>query len=280
MLPKFISSIDPKNQNELELIDKRLSDFYETAFKKSYWIYAQEINENWFDSKHPFHAHLASQIKINDRIADFGCGTAHVLEAVGNSSRYTGIDVGLELKTINENKYPKSSFINASIYSSGLPSASFDISMSLYVLEHCVYPCKLLDEMNRVLKPGGKLCIICPEFRPRLMNSIWAGISPIQSRKEKLKQLKLFDLGWHLLEQHLIIPLYLKKIDKRGEEFLILKDPRCFHTNYTSDTDAVYWSSQKEVENYILKLGYKILFNKDDINSKSTNTIYLVAEKL
>ena len=49
----------------------------------------------------------------------------------------------------------------------GLPAASFDTIMALDVLEHLRWPRRALDEIKRLLKPGGLLYITVPFFYPR-----------------------------------------------------------------------------------------------------------------
>lgn len=49
----------------------------------------------------------------------------------------------------------------------GLPAESFDTIIALDVLEHLRWPRRALDEIKRLLKPGGLLYITVPFFYPR-----------------------------------------------------------------------------------------------------------------
>lgn len=41
---------------------------------------------------------------------------------------------------------------------------SFDFVFSVFVIEHSTDPSKFLNECSRILKPGGSLVILCPDF--------------------------------------------------------------------------------------------------------------------
>ncbi len=49
----------------------------------------------------------------------------------------------------------------------GLPPGSFDTIIALDVLEHLRYPQRAVDEIKRLLKPGGLLYVTVPFFYPR-----------------------------------------------------------------------------------------------------------------
>lgn len=82
---------------------------------------------------------------VNGVILDIGSGTQAL--NYGNSSRIVRLDIK---KTENVD-------IAADAHDLPLPDSSFDAIICKQVLEHLYHPHKAVDEMRRVLKPGGKL---------------------------------------------------------------------------------------------------------------------------
>ncbi len=54
----------------------------------------------------------------------------------------------------------------ASVYSIPFKDAAFDIVLCISVLEHLEEPAKAIEEMKRVLKPGGKIIVSVPFMYP------------------------------------------------------------------------------------------------------------------
>jgi len=59
--------------------------------------------------------------------------------------------------------------VNGSIYETKLPDRSFDFVVTRLVIEHLEEPLKALYELNRILKPGGKLVIVSNDFAYHLL---------------------------------------------------------------------------------------------------------------
>lgn len=84
------------------------------------------------------------------RILDLGCGDQHLSEPIrARGAHYRGIDIkecNLEIE-----KFP-------------LADKSFDIAISLALIEHLFDPGHFFAEINRVLKPGGVLWLDTPDI--------------------------------------------------------------------------------------------------------------------
>jgi SAM-dependent methyltransferase len=96
--------------------------------------------------------------ELNGELLDFGCGSKPYKHLFNHVSKYTGIDVENEGHShINE---------NVDIYYDGeiLPfrDETFDSILSNEVLEHVPNLSKCLVELNRILKPGGKILLTVP----------------------------------------------------------------------------------------------------------------------
>ena len=93
------------------------------------------------------------------RLLDYGCGRkpyqnlfAHVNEYIGADKKQTGYTIGLSAADV--------------FFEDQLPfeDNSFDTILCFEVLEHVFTPHETLDDLYRVLKPGGKLMLTIPFF--------------------------------------------------------------------------------------------------------------------
>ena len=83
------------------------------------------------------------------KILDVGCGAAKKEGATGiDVSSYPCVDIVYDL-----NKYPWP-----------IPDSSFDIALCKDVVEHLDNTIGMMEELHRVLKPGGKIIIYTPHF--------------------------------------------------------------------------------------------------------------------
>lgn len=109
----------------------------------------------------------------NSIVLDVGSGTWRIPDTIGDYGyeKVYGLDYFSEEKLKQYSKNLKNKNTELVTYADGkIPFAdnTFDAVSSLCVVEHLVYPGGTLDEMHRVLKPGGKLIIDCPN---------WSGIN-------------------------------------------------------------------------------------------------------
>jgi SAM-dependent methyltransferase len=95
-------------------------------------------------------------------LLDMGCGTgrwADILRPEGID--YHGIDISSSMIEIARREHPSDSFGKFDGLAIPFEDGRFDIVMSLAVLHHNAYPRQetLLDDLVRVLKPGGTLIL-------------------------------------------------------------------------------------------------------------------------
>lgn len=98
------------------------------------------------------------------RLLDVGCGTGTVVQLLAAR----GYDViGVDPNRISLAEARKSglgSYIETDSYQLPFADASFDVVGSYTVLEHMGEPDVTLSEQIRVLRPGGRLVVACPNF--------------------------------------------------------------------------------------------------------------------
>ena len=127
---------------------------------------------------------------------------------------------------------------------------SVDVALSMFVLEHIVFPQRFLNEAWRVLKTGGRLFIISPDFALTPMASERLGLS-YGSGRDKLRRGRVWDAiltGYHT---RIRIPLHrrrrLREIARGQLHFPVLLQPRCLtQDGFTVDCDAVYPSCPED----------------------------------
>lgn len=121
--------------------------------------------------------HLRKLIPRSGRLLDFGSGAGHF----GAAMKKFGWEV------YNEDPYNKSYKNNSHISSEGeklsvnFPDNYFDAVTLWYVIEHLPNPRKIIEEMNRILKPGGILLLAQQNFssiQAKLLKSRWLILDP------------------------------------------------------------------------------------------------------
>jgi SAM-dependent methyltransferase len=111
---------------------------------------------------------LEAGLKEGMRVADFGCGpgvmTRMLASLVGASGNVTGIDLyEAQLEQARHlcamDALANTEFVAADACMTGLPRNRFDLIYCRFLLLHLVDPASCLQEMLRVLKPGGILVV-------------------------------------------------------------------------------------------------------------------------
>lgn len=106
-------------------------------------------------------------------VCDLGCGDGIGSEKLAEAGYVvTGIDVSEEMleKARLNSQNGNISFCKANLSDSGIPDNAFDAVMAINSLEWTISPFESLEEMGRILKPGGYACIgiLGPTAGPRV----------------------------------------------------------------------------------------------------------------
>ena len=118
-----------------------------------------------------FYSHIAAVLKPTDHVLEFGAGRgANILE---NSSDYvralqvfkgrcaqiSGCDID---PIVLENPFMEEARVIQPGQPLPYPDAAFDLIVSNWVFEHIDQPAPVIDELLRILKPGGMICACTP----------------------------------------------------------------------------------------------------------------------
>ena len=118
-----------------------------------------------------FYSQIAAILQPEHRVLDFGAGRGepiaddpvpyrrNLVNLRGRCAHVAGCDVDPVVKT---NPYLDSSAIIVPSEPLPYPTASFDLIISRYVFEHLPDPSGSVEELLRVLKPGGWICATTP----------------------------------------------------------------------------------------------------------------------
>ena len=268
------SSINPSEA--LVELENKLSTFY--SLNPNYYSDIDFTADNWQNESEKGYLRIVELAKTKNEICEIGCGKANILKHYPDlSKKYTGLDFSNKVLHANAKKYPESNFIPI-VKPNEFPvgDENYDLVFSVFVLEHVVYPATFLSECKRILKPGGTLVILCPDFLGRgRMTSQRAGFSAGNS-SEKIKKGKLLDGIITLFDNRIRIPFTSWKYRRQALKaplFLINLSPIVFQDEFQPDVDAVYLTHKNEICEYLKD---EFTLEKNDSKMES----YLFEKKL
>ncbi len=143
-------------------------------------VYTTEIASDRITSDNPIHQrllqayHLATDF-VRGELLEVGCGEGRGIDVViPHSDSYTGIDKIEEVISRLRNKYPSLQFIAGNIPPFQMfGDESFDSVISFQVIEHIKDDRLFLQEISRVLRPGGTALLTTPNIKMSLSRNPW-----------------------------------------------------------------------------------------------------------
>jgi SAM-dependent methyltransferase len=121
------------------------------------------------------HAVITSMAAGADTVLDVGCGSSRII----GSRRLVGLDIVLaKLRYARRYGNP---LVHGSIFALPFKDASFDTVICSEVIEHVPADATVFDELERVLKPGGRLILGTPDYdrwRWRALEWLYGRLSP------------------------------------------------------------------------------------------------------
>jgi SAM-dependent methyltransferase len=221
------------------------------------------------------------------RLLDLGCGTGYSSLRLAESG-FDAVGMDLSRKFLSTASARTSRRLHYSVGDAlELPfaDATFDGVTSFYMIEHVVDVDGVLAEIRRVLRPGGRLVIICPNY--------WSPVIPLKALVNLVRK------GYGFVSFYESIPEALTGIVKTGwgtarkicrtEPRFVYRAPKLDgHTDV--DCDCVYLPSPVDFRRYFQKAGYRIVQYGREGSSRLRRwcatvapsfipTVYFVAEK-
>lgn len=262
-------------EGRLFRLDQEMRDFYRvSAVSQDYHLISQQGNASWTD-EFPLHRAVLSLIQKGHRVIEFSCGNGYAADFIcERGAEYIGFDLQVTKTKSDKLNPPNASLIEGSGYNVPIRSGFADLAVSFYALEHLVWPSRYLDEMLRVVKPGGYVALLFPDFianRFKIMPSVRFGINP-GGLRAKLRRKQFLDLAQSLYERYVVYRAMIlglrRDIYHHKLCFMINTAPSCLVSPWASDTDALYFASEEEVVTYFISRGCSIKMRSREIKRK------------
>lgn len=120
--------------------------------------------EIWVEHWHRYH--FAARWVAGKRVLDVACGEGYGAALLARTAAHvTGVDLSAEAIAHAKGAYAEVGnveFLRASCTQTPIADASIDVAVSFETIEHIAEQAAFLDELARVLKPGGVLILSCP----------------------------------------------------------------------------------------------------------------------
>lgn len=117
------------------------------------------------------------------KILDAGCGEGHLLELLNqfnSQNEYYGVDLTQEALVKAQERCPLAHLSQADLKNIKFPDNFFDFIVCTETLEHIDDYKKVIIELKRVLKPGGRLIITFPNEILWTISRFFLGRRPIK----------------------------------------------------------------------------------------------------
>lgn len=143
-------------------------------------IYRTEITSDQISSDNPVHqrlfkAYVVAQPYITGDVLEVGCGEGRGMDLLmGKAGSFTAVDKIESAIGDLQKKYPDARLLSMNIPPlSGLADNAYDVVVSFQVIEHIKKDELFLEEIHRVLKPGGTALLTTPNRRQSLTRNPW-----------------------------------------------------------------------------------------------------------
>ncbi len=135
-------------------------------------------NKNWtgerletdvFNETSIEHLHryaIAMELVKNKKVLDIACGDGYGSNLLAkNAAHVTGVDINNDVVKLATGKYQKQNleFFTGTVEKIPAADKQFEVVVSFETLEHIADHKKMMDEIKRVLQPGGLLIISTPD---------------------------------------------------------------------------------------------------------------------
>ncbi len=191
--------------------------------------HASHTNDN--DIETPWHNFVKSVIRSEDVenkiVLEIGCGRGGFSNYI--FQRFPSLSLGR-----NQNQSPKISWLREDIQALSFSDQTLDTIISCETIEHITYPRKALKELYRVLRPGGRLILTCPNYFN--LFGIWCLYRKVIG--------KPYTEGGQPYVNYIVLPVILATIKLLGfkvehfhsSEFVIpARIPKTFYSNKTPE---------------------------------------------
>lgn len=143
-------------------------------------VYTTEITSEQITSDNPIHqrlfkAYVVARDYIQGDVLEVGCGEGRGIDLMMNGARsFTAVDKIEPVIESLRKKFPAARLLSMNIPPlGGLADNAYDVVVSFQVIEHIKEDALFLQEINRVLKPGGTALLTTPNRKLSLTRNPW-----------------------------------------------------------------------------------------------------------
>lgn len=145
-----------------------------THATKTYFRQADTVLRWWFpeDPTHPLYAHFAEQLRWvlaqqdwrDQRVLDISTGKGRfAVNLAARGADVTALDIAPQMLALAQRAADEHGvgvqFLQADAEQLPFADAAFDVALCMEAIMHVPHPQRLLDEMARVTRPGGKVIL-------------------------------------------------------------------------------------------------------------------------
>jgi SAM-dependent methyltransferase len=253
---RYLDSTAPASAPGLQRLQQSMFGYYAGSPYPEY-----VTPRRWGPESHAAHYRLCEQIPAGSRVLELGCGDGTnigLIKANTHGVSYFGCDLSL-VRLRDSTERMGAGLTLASADTLPFPAQSIDVTLSIFVIEHMVFPARFLDEQWRVLRPGGRLLLIAPDFSTHGMAAEHIGLS-YGSGSQKLRRLRVLDALLTGYDTRIVIrrarARRRARIQAGDYAFPVLTNPRCLSVaGFVPDCDAVYPACPEEIARYLQRQG-------------------------
>jgi 2-polyprenyl-3-methyl-5-hydroxy-6-metoxy-1,4-benzoquinol methylase len=143
-------------------------------------VFTTEIASDQIRSDNPLHQRLLkpyiwARNLVSGNVLELGCGEGRGVGILGpQADNYTGIDKIDKVIEMLQKQYQEYLFIQSFFPPlNGLADNTYDFIIAFQVIEHIKNDRLFLEEIYRIMKPGGTLLITTPNIKMSLSRNPW-----------------------------------------------------------------------------------------------------------
>jgi len=155
--------------------------------------YEHENNHWWFKWRFDMITEIVESLPRPDgfRMLDAGCGTGQMTKLLERYGEAVGLEIAPQALEFARRRGVKD-LVQGSITDPPFAPASFDLVLSLDVIEHVDNDVQILESLFEVVRPGGYLIVTVPAFQ-----SLWSQHDEINQHKRRYRVPQVRDLMTH-----------------------------------------------------------------------------------
>lgn len=145
--------------------------------------YEHENNHWWFKWRFDMITDIVESLPRDEhfRLLDAGCGTGQMTKLLERYGEAIGLELAPEAIEFAR-KRGVHNIVQGSITDPPFEPGSFDLVLSLDVIEHVDNDVQILDSLFNIVKPGGYLIVTVPAFQ-----SLWSSHDEINHHKRRYR---------------------------------------------------------------------------------------------